>query len=123
MARYFNRTRGLVNVTLRTGAPAVVAPKDYLTVTPEEDRSASILSRVKKKLLVSVEDEPTTDPAPEPEPVTSPIASEPEPVEPVEVPSMDWTKAQLIEAAEAAGLEVPSSWTKVEILGAIEEAG
>ena len=117
MPKYYNRTRGPLPVTLRTGESAMVPPKSELVVTPEQDRSASILSRVRKKLLVPLKDEPT--PQPEPEPVPEP---EPTP-EPVEVPSMDWTKAQLTEHAEAMGLEVPSTWTKVEILNAIEGEG
>jgi hypothetical protein len=130
MARYYNRTRGLVNVTLRTGESAVVAGKQYLTVTPDQDRSASILSRVAKKLLVPVEDAPSApEPAPEPEPEPEPectcgpgdgcdiCGGQPE------APSMQWTKTRLLAHADDLGLEVPSSCTKVEILGAIEDAG
>lgn len=37
-------------------------------------------------------------------------------------PSMDNTKAELIEAAESMGVEVKSGWTKAEILAAIQQA-
>ena len=37
-------------------------------------------------------------------------------------PSMDNTKAELIEAAGAMGVEVKSGWTKAEILAAIQQA-
>jgi hypothetical protein len=58
MASYFNKTRGPITVSLRTGEPAIVGPKQTLCVTPEQDRSASLLSRVKKGLLVLVPDAP-----------------------------------------------------------------
>lgn len=123
MARYFNKTRGPLTVSLRTGEPALVGPKKYLVVTPEQDRSPSILSRVRKGLLVPVKEK-----APKPVPAGATKADaptpEPPPIEEVEeVPSKGWTKGRLTEHAESMGLEVPSSWTKVEILEAIEEAG
>lgn len=122
MASYFNKTRGPITVSLRTGEPAVVGPKQVLHVTPEQDRSASLLSRVKKGLLVEIKDKPpkpTPATAPEPKPVP---ASKPPAESKPEAPSKEWTKSRLTEHAELLGLEVPSSWTKVEILEAIEEA-
>jgi len=122
MASYFNKTRGPVTVSLRTGESALVGPKKVLTVTPEQDRSASLLSRVRKGLLIPLKDKApkaAPEPAPEPAPAPEPVPAE----EPAEVPSMEWTKSRLTEHAESQGLEVPSSWTKVEILEAITEAG
>ena len=125
MASYFNKTRGPLTVSLRTGEPSIVGPKKTLTVTPEQDRSASILSRVRKGLLIPLKEKaPKPAPAPVPEPAPEPApAAEPPPMGESEVPSMDWTKSRLTDHAESLGLEVPSSWTKVEILEAIEEAG
>jgi len=121
MARYFNRTRGPVTVSLRNGESAIVAPKQVLTVTPEQDRSASILSRVRKNLLVRLPDKPAAVPAPTPAvpEVQVPVKPQSQPV-PVESPTMEWKKARLVEYAQAKGLEISSSWTKVEILEAIE---
>lgn len=123
MASYFNKTRGPITVSLRTGEPVVIGPKQTLHVTPEQDRSASLLSRVKKGLLVQIKSaQPSTIPATAAP--TKPVSASKLPDEPaLEVPSKDWTKSRLTEHAELLGLEVPSSWTKVEILKAIEEAG
>ena len=131
MASYFNKTRGIVTVSLRNGESAVIGPKKTFTPTPEQDRSASLLSRVRKGLLIELKSKPLkpskpSKPAPEPEkePVVEPppFADEPEDG-PEGEPSMRWTKGQLTDHAELLGLDVSSSWTKVEILEAIEEAG
>lgn len=123
MASYFNKTRGLVNVSLRTGESAVVGPKKTLHVTPEQDRSASLLSRVRKGMLIPLKSkESKIVPDPAPELVPAPVPSPPLPDESEEVPSMRWTKNRLIEYAGLLDLDVPSSSTKVEILKAIEEA-
>lgn len=122
MASYFNKTRGLVTVSLRTGESAAVGPKKTLVVTPAQDRSASILSRVRKGLLIPLKDrtpKSVLDSEPEPTPVPEPAPAE----KLVEVPSFEWTKSKLLDHTVAMGLDVPSSWTKVEILEAIEEAG
>ena len=56
--------------------------------------------------------EPAPAPAPAPEPVVE-AAPEPE-------LSMDNTKAELVAAAEAAGIEIKGGWTKADILAALE---
>ena len=55
---------------------------------------------------------PEPAPAPAPEPVVE-AAPEPE-------LSMDNTKAELVAAAEAAGIEIKGGWTKADILAALE---
>jgi hypothetical protein len=145
MARYFNKTRVPITVSLRDGSSAIVTGKGVLEPTPEQDRSPSILSRVKKGLLIKLPDAPAPKPAappappapkikPAPAPAPAPIPGpapepEPEPDDDTEetddegdAPSMRWTKSKLIEHAEELGLEVSSGDTKAEILDAIEEA-
>lgn len=130
MAGYFNRTRGPITVSLKNGDSAIVGPKATLKVTPEQDGSASLHAMVRRKLLVRLK-EPVTKPVvPEPDPVPVPPTSPPsfsaeesqESEDWEEPPSLKWTKAQLSEYATDTGLEVPSSWTKVEIIEAIEAA-
>jgi len=119
MASYFNKTRGLVTVSLKDGASSVVGPKQTMIVSPEQDGSASLHAMVRRGLLIRLKEKPPKVVlAPEPAPAPKPLVSE----EP-EVPSLKWSKPQLMDHSEAMGLEVPSSWTKVEILEAIEEAG
>ena len=140
MARYFNRTRGPVAVALKTGESTIVRPKGTLIVTPEQDGSASLHAKVRKKILVRLEEKPAS---PVPLVVESPQAEAPpgieeeldvrEPEEEApeddefeddgieDAPSMQWTKAQLIDYALSLDLDVSSSSTKVEILRAIEE--
>lgn len=121
MAGYFNKTRGLVTVSLKDGASAVVGPKKTMIVPPEQDGSASLHAMVRRGLLIRLKEKPPK-PVPATEPELTPAPEPPVPEEP-EVPSLKWSKPQLMEHAEATGLEVPSGWTKVEILEAIEEAG
>lgn len=64
--------------------------------------------------------EPAPAPAPAPEPAPAPA---PEPVveaAPEPELSMDNTKAELVAAAEAAGIEIKGGWTKADILAALE---
>jgi hypothetical protein len=85
--------------------------------------------------LAPIEDAPSTAPAPAPEPAPAPI-EEPEPIEeapapepePIEEPepaeeapeySMINTKAELVQAAKDAGVEIKSTSTKAEILQAL----
>lgn len=146
MAKYFNRTRGPLAVALKTGESTIVPPKGTLIVTPAQDGSASLHAKVRKRLLVRLEEKPVKV-----SPMPVPVVEEPEEPEEQEVasseegpdegeddgddedgfeddgleeaPSMQWTKARLIEFAESLDLDVPSNSTKVEILRAIEEAG
>lgn len=137
--RYFNRTRGPVAVMLKTGESTIVRPKGTLVVTPEQDGSASLHAKVRKKIFVRLEDKPVAAPVPvPPSEEVPPVVEEELAEEPEEegseddefedddlegVPSMQWTKAQLIEYANSLDLDVSSNSTKVEILQAIEEAG
>lgn len=125
MASYFNKTRGIVTVSLRTGEPAMVGPKKVLVVTPEQDRSPSLLSRVRKGLLARMPDKPapasTGAASQTQEQIEAPFAPEVPPEE--EAPSLKWTKRRLAEYAEDQGLELLAGCTKVEILEAIEGAG
>ena len=80
-------------------------------------------ARSKKAVAVPtpVAPEPAAAPAPEPAP-----APAPEPVvEEDPAPEAEWslmnTKAELIAAAEAAGVEFKSTWKKAEILAALSE--
>lgn len=96
------------------------------------------LERLKKQAakapepVVATAPEPVIEAAPEPEPTVIPEpAVIPEPVEepePVAVAeeeesapewSMANTKSALIEAAEEAGVEIKSNWTKAQILEAL----
>ena len=43
MTKYYNTTRNVLPLTLRTGKSASVSGKSYLTVTAEEDGSESIV--------------------------------------------------------------------------------
>lgn len=129
MAGYFNKTRGPITVSLKTGEPAMVPPKGTLNVTEAQDGSASLHAMVRRGLLVRLKtpsqaDTNTTQPVAPSEPVTlsAPPALAASP-EPPELPSKQWSKVRLIEHAAAMGLEIETSWTKVEILEAIEEAG
>lgn len=129
MAGYFNKTRGPVTVSLKNGESAIVGPKKTMIVTPEQDGSASLHAMVRRGLLIRLKEKPPKPvPAPAPEPISAPATApeslpSAEPMEvPSEEPSMEWTKGRLTVHAEFMGLEVPSSWTKVEILEAIEEA-
>jgi hypothetical protein len=127
MARYFNKTRGPVNVSLRDGSPLFIGRKATVDIEPEQDGSASLHAAVRRGLLTRLKEKA---PRPEPEkqvPVVAPPPpppTEPEeaPEEDGEAPSMNWKKSDLVEHAESLGLEVPASWTKVEILEAIEGA-
>lgn len=140
MARYFNRTRGPVAVALKTGESTIVKPKGTLIVTPEQDGSASLHAKVRKGILVRLEEKPAPAPpvvtpqeeappvdeeelAEEPEGETASEDDEFEDDDHEDVPSMRWTKAQLIDCANSLDLDVSSNSTKVEILQAIEEAG
>lgn len=120
MAGYFNKTRGPITVSLKTGESAMVPPKEVLTVTSGQDGSASLHAMVRRGLLVRLKTSSQAEPTPAPTVVT------PEPLIPEvprESPSKQWTKTRLIEHATSKGLAVDSGWTKVEILEAIEEAG
>jgi len=137
MARYFNRTRGPVAVALKTGESTIVRPKGTLIVSSEQDGSASLHAKVRKGILVRLEEKPAPAPpvvvpheevppevdeeldATEPEEVPEDDEFEDDGIE--EVPSMHWTKARLIDYALSLDLDVSSSSTKVEILRAIEE--
>ena len=127
MASYFNKTRGPVNVSLRDGTPQFVGPKATVDIAPEDDGSASLHAAVRRGLLIRLKEKaPRPAPAPEKqvpaEPPPPPPEPEAEPDDDAEAPSMDWKKSELAEHAESLGLEVPASWTKVEILEAIEGA-
>lgn len=126
MANYFNRTRGPVTVSLRNGDSACIGPKHTLSVTPEQDGSASLHAMVRRKLIVRLKEKtpkPVPAPAPKPVPTPAPVPAASPEDDQSEVPSQEWTRAKLKGRAESVGLEVPSSWTKVEILEAIEGAG
>jgi hypothetical protein len=128
MGSYFNPTRGLINVTLRTGEPAVVVPKGTLKVTPERDRSPSILSRVRKGLLVKLVDPPEktvveADSVERKPAGKAPVREEAAKVEkPTELPTMKWTKPRLLAYAVENDVEVSSAMTKLDILNAIKAA-
>lgn len=65
---------------------------------------------------------PVPAPAPEPEVVPEPVveaAPAPEPEPEAERLTMANTKAQLVAAAEAAGVELQGGWTKAQILDAL----
>lgn len=134
MTRYFNRTRGPATVSLKTGESALVAPKAILEVTPAQDGSASIHAMVRRNILVKLKD-PVPKVEKEPKVVKPEPPKEIEEVEEVEVqevevteeasakkevPSLQWTKTKMIAHAESLGVELPSSWTKVDILKAIK---
>lgn len=141
MAGYFNKTRGPITVSLKTGESAMVPPKGTLDVTIEQDGSASLHAMVRRGLLVRLKTPPQTVvpsvvvPSVPPTPPTPSASSKPStlvtpstsaPVVPVtlpELPSKQWSKSRLIEHAEAMGLEIETDSTKVEILRVIEEAG
>jgi len=110
MASYFNKTRGPVTVSLKNGESSIVGPKKVMVVSPEQDGSASLHAMVRRGLLIKLK-EPTLPQIQEVSPVEDAL----------ELPSMQWTKSHLIEHAESLDLDVSSSWTKVEILQAIEE--
>ena len=129
MASYFNRTRGPVNVSLRDGSPLLVGPKATVNIDSRQDGSASLHAAVRRGLLIRLK-EKVSRPVSPPEKQVPIESASPPPPEPddvpedeAETPSMEWRKSELAEHAEALGLEVPSSWTKVEILEAIEGAG
>lgn len=90
------------------------------------------LERLKKQAakapepVVATAPEPVIEAAPEPEPAVIPEpVEEPEPVAVAEEEesapewSMANTKSALIEAAEEAGVEIKSNWTKAQILEAL----
>ena len=90
------------------------------------------LERLKKQAakapapVVATAPEPVIEAAPEPEPAVIPEpVEEPEPVAEAEEEesapewSMANTKSALIEAAEEAGVEIKSNWTKAQILEAL----
>jgi hypothetical protein len=90
------------------------------------------LERLKKQAakakapVVAAAPEPVIEAAPEPEPAVIPEpVEEPEPVAVAEEEesapewSMANTKSALIEAAEEAGVEIKSNWTKAQILEAL----
>lgn len=92
----------------------MVGPKKVLDVGPDRDGSASIHAMVRRGVLIPLKD----DPIPQGEKVEeeeAPLGEE------EELPSMEWTKKQLVARAESMGLELPSSATKAEILKAIED--
>jgi len=127
MTRYFNRTRGPATVSLKTGESALVAPKAILEVTPAQDGSASIHAMVRRNILVKLK-EPVLKESkvvePEPPEVIEEVQEEAEETNvKKEVPSLQWTKIKMIAHAESLGLELPSSYTKIDILQAIKEAG
>jgi hypothetical protein len=125
MAGYFNKTRGPIAVTLKTGESASIGPKKTLVVTAAQDGSSQLHAMVRRGYLVRLPDASPPAPAPvsapaEPE---APEVEEGGAEEEEESPSMRWTKAELLEYAESVDLEVEAGWTKAEILEAIEEAG
>lgn len=135
MASYFNKTRGVITLSLRTGESAVVPPKATIHLTEEQDRSASILSRVRKGFLILLKEKKAPVLFVEPSPSTSPkILSSPVAKSDSESddecngestankPSMKWTKDQLIDHAMMMGIDVHGK-NKSEILAAIEEEG
>ena len=91
------------------------------------------LERLKKQAakapVVAAAPEPVIEAVPEPEPAVIPEpVEEPEPVAVAEEPeeeesapewSMANTKSALIAAAEEAGVEIKSNWTKAQILEAL----
>lgn len=131
MPRYFNKTPGLVNVTLKDGSAAVVPSKQYLEVSADQDGSSSLRTRVAKGLLIRMEDppKPDVDPGPEEAPVSeSPEEEVDEAEESVEEaaeeaedgPTMRWRKGDLVEYAEKRGIDV-EGMDKSEILAALQE--
>lgn len=117
MARYYNKTTGLITVTLKDGAAAVVPPKQFLPVPREQDGSSSLRKAVSKGFLLRME-----DPKPAPAPVEAPPPAEPVSApEEEDPPSMDWRKDELVAYAEGRSLDV-SGMTKAQILEAIEGA-
>jgi hypothetical protein len=52
MMRYFNRTKGSVAVSFKSGASIAAPSKGWFEVPPEEDGSASILEHVAKGHIV-----------------------------------------------------------------------
>ena len=128
MARYYNTTRGVVTVSLRTGESAAVAPKQELVVTVAQDKSASLTAMVRKGYLVLRPERVVVVSTPVPPvvpPVQVAVAVPVEDADPtqIEAPSLKWTKAQLLAYAERFGLTFESNQlTKAEILDMIEAA-
>ena len=125
MARYYNKTSGLLTVTLKNGSAAVVPSKQWLPVESKLDGSSDLQKKVRKGLLVRREDpESTPAPAPTPAPAadTAP-ASDFDTGSEVEEdpPDRDWRKTDLMAYAEDKGLDV-SGMTKAQILEVIEGA-
>lgn len=132
MARYFNKTRSPVNVSLKDGSPLFIGRKAVVDIEPGQDGSASLHAAVRRGLLIRLKVEVPRQLDEEPVLVGTSSPSTPElELEPESelgssgewtTPSMGWKKSDLTEYAESLGLEVLSSWTKVEILEAIEAA-
>jgi hypothetical protein len=140
MTEYYNPHRKPVNVTLRTGEPAVVQRNSTLVVTPEEDRSPSLLSRCAKGLLQKLPEKDASpsevDPEEEPQ-LEEKSESESEvsdkEIEVVEVESEvpeeagggcdeKWTVSQLLEYAADKGYKI-SATRKADIWDSIIEQG
>jgi len=122
MARYYNKTSGLITVTLKDGSATVVPSKQWLPVAPEQDGSSDLQRKVAKGFLVRRED-PQSAPVLNISPATPAPALVPDsgPEEVEDLPSMDWRKGDLVAYAEGTGLSV-SGMTKAEILEALEGA-
>lgn len=126
MVSYFNPTQGIVNVTLRTGESAIVLPKKTIEVTPQQDRSPSILSRVSKGLLRRLPNKPEPVVRQENTSEASDVVSsgsEPATVVMLEEssPTIKWRKDRLVAFALALGVPVKDDMTKADILLRINE--
>jgi hypothetical protein len=79
MGRYYNKTRGILPVTLASGAPLSVPAKSWVTIPVSEENSSSIANAVRRGFLVR---STISDDAPPPTPDPMPVAKA-EPVQPV----------------------------------------
>lgn len=52
MARYFNKSRGLITVSGRNGMPHPVGPKQWIEFAVGEDTSSSMLLAVRRGILI-----------------------------------------------------------------------
>ncbi len=62
MARFFNKTRGYITISLRDGTPMPVGPKRWVDIDPSNESSVSLMAAVRRGDLIR--ELVPTDPAP-----------------------------------------------------------
>ena len=93
MADYYNKTRSPLAVSLQRGTSISIAPKQWITIAPEDEGTESLAKAVSKGFLV-VSKIPAVKPAPvvlaveEVVPVAAPEVKVEKPVEVVEAVSL-----------------------------------